>query len=132
MKYKVWCKDRKQWEEHTVCIRTDGQMFHLDKGRIMPLRPSSHVVVLYTGIHDDTEDEIEICDGDIVEFVYKDKTYIGEVKFEAGAFILACNDLPDSYITMLDIIECDRDYWWIDGKVLGNVFENPELLETEA
>lgn len=83
----------------------------------------------YTGIHDNSEDETEVFEGDVVEFFYGSKQYIGEVKFEAGTFILGCNRLPDSYITLLDIIEIDRDYFWIDGIVKGNKYDNPELLK---
>jgi hypothetical protein len=94
------------------------------------LRP--YVLMQYTNVHDETDDETEIFNHDIVEFEYKDKTYIGEVKFEAGIYILACNSLPDSYITFFDIINCDRDYFWINGKVIGNKYENPKIIDFET
>jgi uncharacterized phage protein (TIGR01671 family) len=82
----------------------------------------------YIGVQDDSDDEIEIYESDIIEFSYEEKTYIGEVKFEAGAFIIVSDQLPDGYITILDIINSDRDYFWIDGKVIGNIYENLDLL----
>lgn len=77
----------------------------------------------YTGIHDDSEDEKEIYEGDNIIFTYNDIEYIAEVKFEAGTFILCNEYLPNSYITFIDIVQSDRDYWWIDGKVVGNIYE---------
>lgn len=49
----------------------------------------------YTGIHDNTDEEKEIYEGDNIVFMYKDIEYIGEVKFEAGTFILCNEYLPD-------------------------------------
>jgi uncharacterized phage protein (TIGR01671 family) len=89
----------------------------------------SETVGQYTGLHDKADGETELFEHDIVEFVYKDKTYIGVVKFEAGTFILACNSLPDEYITLLDIIQSDRDYFWIKGGIKGNIHNNPELMK---
>lgn len=86
----------------------------------------------YTVLHDDSGEETEIFESDIVEFYFNGKTYVGVVKFEAGAFILTCNNLPDGYITLLDIMQNDRDYYWIDGVVKGNIHDNPELLEEES
>ena len=96
-------------------------------GRKEELRFDEVELLQYTGLHDETDDEVEIYEGDIVKFSYKNKTYIGEVKFEAGTFILACNQLPDGYITMLDITNFDRDYHWIEGIVIGNVYDNLEF-----
>jgi hypothetical protein len=85
----------------------------------------------YTGVHDESDNEIEVYEGDIVSFEYEDKIYKGKVIFEAGSFIIACDDLPDSYITLLDIVNSDRDYFWISGKVIGNIYENQELMTSE-
>ena len=82
----------------------------------------------YTGVHDNTDEETEVFEGDVIVFNYKDVEYTGEVKFEAGMFIIACINLTDSYIPMFDIMERDRDFWWINGEVIGNKFENINML----
>ena len=84
----------------------------------------SETIGQYTGIHDDSEEETEIYEGDKIEFVYEGYSIIGIVKFEAGTFIIASEELGDSYITFLSIIQSDRDYWWINGIVVGNIYEN--------
>ena len=43
-------------------------------------------------------------------------------------FIIASIDLTDSYIPMFDIMESDRGYWWVNGEVIGNKFDNINLM----
>lgn len=88
----------------------------------------SETVGQFTGVHDETDDEAEVFKGDIVEFFYEGKKCIGSVVFEAGAYIIVCNELPDSYITLLSIAESDRNYFWINAKVIGNIHDKPDLL----
>ena len=83
----------------------------------------------FTGLHDETDDDVEVFEGDVIKFRYEDKTYVGLVKFEVGCFIVTNDELPDSYLTLLDISENDGCYCWINGKVIGNLCENPELLK---
>lgn len=83
-----------------------------------------------TGVNDDSEDEVEIFEGDIVELIYEQEKHICKVKYEVGGFMFVENNLPDGYLFFTEIVEVDRDYIWIpDSKVIGNIYENPELLE---
>lgn len=85
-----------------------------------------------TGL-DDNDDEIdgdtEIFEGDVIEFEHEGEVVDGPVKFEAGCFIVTSDKLPDGYITLLDISDNDGRYCWINGRIVGNIYENPELLE---
>lgn len=96
---------------------------------IYDIKVDPETIGQYTGLHDNTDDEVEIFEFDYVEFEYKGSTYKGLIKFEGGCFIIACNELPDSYIPMFEIAEFDRDYSWINGRVIGNKFDNPELMK---
>jgi len=89
---------------------------------------SSSYVMQYTGVHDESADEKEIYEEDKIKFIYESTEYVGIVKFEAGTFILACDDFVDGYIPFLELINSDRDYWWIKGEIVGNIYENPERL----
>jgi hypothetical protein len=102
-----------------------GVIFNLPAWEIFPGTPEQRAfeVMQYSGVHDESEDEIEIYEGDKIKFNYEGEQYIGEVKFEAGTFIIACEELADSYISFLEIADSDRDYWWIDGEVIGNIHE---------
>ena len=42
-RFRVWCKNKKQWERNNVALLPNGQLIDLDH-RNMPLRPDTHIV----------------------------------------------------------------------------------------
>lgn len=78
----------------------------------------------YTGLKDKYGKEI--YEGDICRCLDTDENeYLSAIKFERGAFIV-------------DVNQCEYDYsvldWALEGdileiEVIGNIYENPELLE---
>jgi uncharacterized phage protein (TIGR01671 family) len=96
----------------------------VERGTFLPTKDNDMILMQYTGVHDQSEEEKEIYEGDKVKFRYESTEYIGIVKFEAGTFILGCLDLVDSYITLLEIVDNNEDYYWLDGEVIGNIYEN--------
>lgn len=83
---------------------------------------------------DDLEGELEealVWEHDLLEVDYEGKKVIAEVKFECGMFILASNEFVDSYIPLFDVVQLE-DQGWIDAKVVGNIFDNPELLNIRS
>ena len=98
-------------------------------------------VMQYIGIYDNSEcfinkfdndidlEDKEICRGDIVSFIYNNEEYIGVVEFEIGSFIISSSKLPDGYVWLHEITNIDRDYCWINGLVIGNIYENSELIK---
>lgn len=68
------------------------------------------IVMQYTGLHD--KNGKEIYEGDIVDTPY-DKSYI---RWERGGFVFA-NDGNDGLFCM------------DESEVIGNIYENPELLK---
>lgn len=73
-------------------------------------------------------EEALVWEHDLLEVDYEGKKVIAEVKFECGMFILASNEFIDSYIPLFDVVQLE-DRGWIDAKVVGNIFDNPELLK---
>ena len=83
------------------------------------------LITQFTGLQD--KNRKDIYEGDIIRCF---KTYystpiehLGQVVFEKGAFLVGSDTMPDYYMTF---IELDSD-WGIE--IVGNIYENPELLE---
>jgi uncharacterized phage protein (TIGR01671 family) len=128
IKFRAWNENYKQMKKISGIDMGIKRVF-LDDGLFSWWMFDHCEVMQYTGVHDQSEDEKEIYEGDIVKFTFESVKYIGTVKFEAGTFILAGHELPDSYIPFLEMIDSDRDYYWLDGEVIGNIYENLALLE---
>src|SRR5690625_4684528 len=80
------------------------------------------ILMQYTGLKDIDGDEI--YEGDILEYgyeVYRNPVpvrVIGQVKFDLGCFLFSSNN---KNIPLRDLY-CER------LKIIGNIYENPELL----
>lgn len=93
---------------------------------------SGFELMQFTGSLD--KDGKEIWEGDIVKFaVGKGAFYtpgeaeLGEVYFSEGAYNIGCMSWERDYWTML--AESDKDIHGAFVEAIGNIHENPELLE---
>lgn len=112
------------------------QAFIIERGSLDKTKIKRDTVCQYTGMdayceNENGEDiESPLWEHDILEIEYNSQKILAEVKFECGMFILASNEFVDSYIPLFDIVELEETPW-VRGKVVGNVFDNPELLDKD-
>ena len=76
-------------------------------------------VEMFTGLKDKYEKEI--YDGDLIKLSDSDDDIICQVKYEYGSFILEKGEYTEH------IVEVEERFL----EVIGNMFENKELLEVE-
>ena len=134
-------KDSSEWVEgYYVCINNTYHSIYTGYGEVDcgGYYPDFHeinpkTICKCTGLPaywDDLENELHECDvweHDLLEVEYKGEQVVAEVKFEGGMFILASVEFEDSYIPLFDVTQIEDEYW-IDAKVIGNIFDNSNLL----
>ncbi len=126
-KFKVWDKlaqrmiyPDKGYQQHYI-IDLYGRFHNLQNGS----GGDDYVVIEYTGLTDSKDKEI--CEGDILKIDYNTfGNVIGQVLYEVdqGAYIFQWkrNGPNQNYINL----NCDVAF---ESVIVGNIFENPELLK---
>ena len=110
IKFRAWDKIADNWVQgESLTISTTGRLLNI---------PDNIDLMQYTGLKDRAE--VEIYEGDIIRSYYQK----GVVEYSLGTFGVQVT--RDNFLSLLDI--WDRG----DGhkvEVLGNIYQNPELLE---
>lgn len=136
--FKAKVKDSTEWiEERLIVVKNTARRFIVDINSKTALRGvvthcsdkydwrSTEVdpdtVCQYTGLINELGEEF--WENDIVQYGY----YYGVIKYEEDAFIIKWNTKGSKFLRY------DLAYWAYLGKarVVGNIFDNPELLEEE-
>lgn len=131
--YRLWCENSKEWEKDNSWIGMNGCLMTLRHGCPYPLMADTHILQRSTGKTDISGQEV--FEGDIIEshlpdgrildlnMVVRYGTYqaycpVDEEYEESVGFYVSAQGYPDMPLGPLG------DY----AKVIGNVFENPELI----
>ena len=130
IKFRAWDKAKQMWSNYKSY---DGTLYFMDKNLgcwygSYHERYKDFDLMQYIGLKD--MNNIEIYEGDIVE-ISKEKSYLNDtavVKFDkySSSFVLVVQDDDCGYLSY-DFLYCDRILY----KVIGNIYENKELLEQE-
>jgi uncharacterized phage protein (TIGR01671 family) len=130
MKFRVWCKNENSWESHGCFLDQHGNAYQYNGKDMFPLRQETHIVQFYTGLKD--KNGKEIYEGDIV-FERSWWWGPGYVVLNKGS-VGPCNSpCVMSWVTSKNIDNPESDFcsnlWEFDKiEVIGNIYENPELL----
>ena len=89
------------------------------------------ILMQYVGLKD--KNGKEIYEGDIVKVkLYKgeeEKYFVGKVEYFGSSFIVDADNDSDYHVYDLDGFGIDYRYNLEDCEVIGNIYDNPELLE---
>ena len=121
IKFRIWDKDRKVMANVSNIDFLTGQVQMNGDGNMHSERVSGDKVILlqYTGLKD--KNGVEIYEGDIVE-CFNDG--LSEVLFRKGSFGMF------TYTSKgVDFYTFNEVYGFCE--IIGNIYENPELLERE-
>ncbi|MDR3827229.1 YopX family protein [Enterococcus sp.] len=124
-KFRVWCKNRNEWERDVCYIQQDGLLYQRLKGseRLIPILPKNHVVMQSTGLKD--KNGVEIFEGDIVVNQYGNVGYVAYLQQEAGfVVVLKKSDYRLGHRNTGESYDVTTNH-----EVIGNIHSNPELLE---
>lgn len=142
IKCKAWDEKSKSWVEYGFCLRFDaqGNCDILNPFGDKPLFPDrTPVLVFWTGLLD--RNDKEIYEGDILlqrystgEPLYRYKAEIGENTHSIESFDLTYHG---THFTCLDISDVTSgmpyDYPVAsDLEIIGNIYQNSELLKPQA
>jgi len=141
IKFRCWNKKGERWLDYGECVIDGSGQVHLVVGRKIFKAITKEVEVsLYTGLHD--KNGKEIYEGDIVQEEYSHYPAVIYGKdFERGIVVWGrSRSCPECDGDILPVYgwttrPFNKDEWvWLDFpekklEVIGNIFENPELLE---
>lgn len=130
LKFRVWDSEYKEMLYNgNMLSQEDGRVYANYKiGVIKAFSPNCYTVMQYIGLND--KNGKNIFEGDIVEF---DDSLTNSRPVKGIGEIVFCKDLnlvraPSYCIHFLKPTQGIHTNMWGDIKVIGNVFENPELL----
>ena len=129
-KFRVWLPSLNKFgDDNSVFMDCYGKLYGVTRPSLVDGSRSivnigqfkeldGYTIQWYTGCHDAYNKEI--YEGDIVKYNNGDVIRIGYIQFMAGIFFLNFPDQTDEELGYLLVSNL---------KVIGNMFENPELLK---
>ena len=122
IKFRAWDIQTESMRDVLV-IDWVNELIDLSSG-IIERRPHEVILMQYTGLKD--KNGVEICEWDIVETVYNGEVFAGVVVYDLSEVDFKVTDGKEKY---------GRNFQYLAGndenEVIGNIYENPELLESK-
>ena len=128
-KFRAWDSSKKEMFKDTFAITESGQVVVVDQSSVLTspdyIFVDNLVIMQSTGLYD--KNGKEIFEGDIVQFedyyIESDLPYInmGIVEWSQGQFTITNR----ASVEMEDLLDGE----FLDLTIIGNIYENKELLE---
>ena len=121
MKYRLWCKDKNEWEKDSWVILPNGNLMWVEYGNLVGgVYMKNHILVKSTGVKD--IEGKEIYEGDIIRYWdnFDERYKLAIIKFDKGSFIMT-NDRINWNIGVTN--KDDKI------KIVGNIYENKNLID---
>lgn len=134
-KFKVWCKTNKEWEKDEICI-TNKERYVVatnpELTKIIDIEPRYHEIVFSTGLKD--KNGKLIFEGDILKYTSKPtSTQKNNFKYKPYTenYSVVWEDFYTGYnLQNREKVNCfNLGIMTKDCEVIGNIYENPELLK---
>ena len=125
--YRAWHHDKKVMMHVSEIDFRKHRIKGRAKDEVISARFDEVTLMPWTTYYDDSHDDVMIYEGDTVEVTHKDMTKRFVIDDETGVLLAQCIE-KEQY----PFVEFDLDMILNDGgrvKVIGNAYENPELLE---
>ncbi len=127
IKFRVWDKENKQIldvQELDYGDSYNGQPMIRTTMYNDYFDTEDMILMQYTGLKD--KNEKEIYEGDILE--YKTREYLTD-EIYCKNFVVKWNQKTASYILRNSETTLSLNYVYLTSEVIGNIYDNPELLE---
>ena len=123
MKYRLWCKDKNEWEKDNWVILPNGDLMWVEyRYLVSGVYMKNHILVKSTGVKD--IEGKEIYEGDIIKYwdSFYDDYKLAVVEFYKSTFIIK-NHRIEWHIGQMDEFD--------EMEVVGNIYENKDLIEED-
>lgn len=122
IKFRVWCKYHNSFEPHNIMIGLTGEIYHEGK-----YAPNDYILIQFTGLKD--KNGKEIWEGDIANITYTCMRFSHWMRItDRGVMEWVNKSAQFSFLVKDSIL--DEDMQDLEVEVIGNIYENPELLRT--
>lgn len=117
--FKAKRKDNDKWVEGDLLHTRHADVVLISDFKDQLFRCDGNTLCQFTGLTDKNGEKI--CENDILELLDEDGYFVCEWEEDTARFIMNGDEI---------IVDFDN-YWGYQVEVIGNIFDNPELLEVE-